>query len=556
MRKPKKILSVLLSAAAVSTVCVIGVANNTNAVDIASLNSDSVFVKQQQSDTCTLASNVMLLRRAAMLKGDSDWQSITENSCSPYLWVGGMRFSYTYRNISVDCERIYGNSTETLKRLLEEHPEGIVAYDYDYPHAVLLTDYTNGKFYCSDPARCCGSGRIEADQSLVDTSDIEAYWYVTSDLPDVQIRKMENTSEISAYEVNAGSEVILIGSASDASGKCTYTYQYKKSEGRSWNTVISKTESTTASLIIDAAGEYDVRITVNDQSTSVDKYFKLKVCDKLVNTSKLNKIKTAYGSDITMNLSAEKGSGRYQYEINAKKPSGSDWVNLRKFNSSNVYVYHPWETGTYNIEIKAKDSLGNISSNTYSFNVYVDTLSNETTISSDALSYGQSVTFSFASKGGMGGYQYEVNAKKPGSKDWVNFRKSTGGTSYTYRPWEVGTYEFQVVSTDNRGKKSAKYFSINVTADKLVNNCGISVNEITYGESVVIDFAAAGGTGSYKYEVNAIKPSVGSWANVRKLNAGTSLTYRPWEKGTYSFSVKVRDLLGNEVTRYFSVTVK
>ena len=39
-----------------------------------------------------------------------------------------------------------------LIQLLAEHPEGIVLYDRRQPHAVLLTDYTDGVFYCSDPA--------------------------------------------------------------------------------------------------------------------------------------------------------------------------------------------------------------------------------------------------------------------------------------------------------------------------------------------------------------------------------------------------------------------
>lgn len=37
---------------------------------------------------------------------------------------------------------------QTLITLLSQHPEGIVLYDRSQPHAVLLTDYTNGNFYC------------------------------------------------------------------------------------------------------------------------------------------------------------------------------------------------------------------------------------------------------------------------------------------------------------------------------------------------------------------------------------------------------------------------
>ena len=70
--KPKKLLSVLLCTLAISPVCMIGLTNSTNAVNMSDLNASDVFVKQQESDTCTLASNVMLLRRAAILRGDSN----------------------------------------------------------------------------------------------------------------------------------------------------------------------------------------------------------------------------------------------------------------------------------------------------------------------------------------------------------------------------------------------------------------------------------------------------------------------------------------------------
>lgn len=54
-----------------------------------------------------------------------------------------------------------------LISLLEQHPEGIVLYDRTQPHAVLLTDYTNGIFYCSDPAGNIGYGRIPITSSSV-----------------------------------------------------------------------------------------------------------------------------------------------------------------------------------------------------------------------------------------------------------------------------------------------------------------------------------------------------------------------------------------------------
>ena len=556
MRKPKKLLSVLLCASAISSVCALGFINNTNAVDINTLNDSSVFVKQQQSDTCTLASNVMLLRRAALLRGDSDWQSITEGACSSSLWVGGMRFTYTYKNFTVDCERIYGNSTETLKKLLSEHPEGIVAYDYDYPHAVLLTDYTNGKFYCSDPARCCGYGRIEADRSLVDTSDIEAYWYIKNGLSDVSLTQLKNTSIISASEVNAGSKVTLTGSADNYEGKCTYTYQFRRAGNSLWQTIDSNTTNDSASFI-PSVGEYEARVVVEDsKGNSSEKLFKVVSYENLQNNSSIDTKKVAYGNNVVLNLASLYGSGKYQYEINAIKPSTSDWINLRKFCSSSSYVYHPWEIGTYKLQVVAKDSTGAVSTKEFSFEVYAAPLSNTSTISSDSIKFGETINFELSAAGGMGGYKYEINAMKPSSDTFVNFRKSSSLSTYTYRPWEVGTYRFNIVCRDNKGTVSVKNLYFTVTAEDLVNTSTISSQTIKYGETVDFLLSANGGTGSYKYEINAVKPSSLGWANFRKYNSFTSYTYRPWERGTYSFSIRVKDLTGNITARYFTLTVE
>ncbi|MBR5533737.1 MAG: hypothetical protein IKU62_02705, partial [Ruminiclostridium sp.] len=53
------------------------------------VNQDQVFLTQERNGTCTLASTTMMLRRTAMLRGDQDWQSITEASCREAFWIGG-----------------------------------------------------------------------------------------------------------------------------------------------------------------------------------------------------------------------------------------------------------------------------------------------------------------------------------------------------------------------------------------------------------------------------------------------------------------------------------
>lgn len=189
----KKLTSIMLVAVMIVTLCPVMPMKKVKAA--VNINDPSVFVKQSGRGKCTLASNVMMLRRYALLKGNSNWASITENSTSSTLWVNGigMKSSYTYAGISVTAwAKDNGfrymapqQKEEHIKELLKSHPEGIVLYDYDYPHAVLVTDFSNGKFYCADPAWNTVE-RVEMARSLVPSVGIcEQYWIVNGGTPNI-----------------------------------------------------------------------------------------------------------------------------------------------------------------------------------------------------------------------------------------------------------------------------------------------------------------------------------------------------------------------------------
>lgn len=188
-----RIVTVLLAV----LLCLVYVPPKSDHVEAArfsDINASEVFLKQSTSYTCTLVANVMMLRRDAMIKGDGKWNQLTESSCKSTLWTsGGQKLNYSYRypggqvaNVICDGGRnIFGNKSASYKEnlirnLLNSHPEGVVVYDYDIPHAILITDYTNGIFYCADPARNKPSGRIPMSSSSVKISNCESYWYVTN----------------------------------------------------------------------------------------------------------------------------------------------------------------------------------------------------------------------------------------------------------------------------------------------------------------------------------------------------------------------------------------
>lgn len=120
------------------------------------LNVDvGFYFKQSRGGTCTLASAAMMLRRRAYLDGMDSWVDVTENGIKSTAWSGGLSHSFTYNDMHVGYATLpSGKAAKTgaLVSILAEHPEGIVLYDRTRPHAVLLTDYTDGVFYCSDPS--------------------------------------------------------------------------------------------------------------------------------------------------------------------------------------------------------------------------------------------------------------------------------------------------------------------------------------------------------------------------------------------------------------------
>lgn len=148
----KRVLSLFLSVLMVVTMLPV----TAHAV---SVDDSSVFLAQEYDYSCTLAAATVMLRRCAILRGDSNWAAITESAVSSSAWINGtgLRASFTYSGMTVNwIQSFTGTAAEKhnyLVSMLIQHPEGVVIYCRNLPqgqHAVVLTDYTNGTFYCTD----------------------------------------------------------------------------------------------------------------------------------------------------------------------------------------------------------------------------------------------------------------------------------------------------------------------------------------------------------------------------------------------------------------------
>ena len=173
-------------------------ATATITLKISKLPPDEIYLKQPQgSKTCTLYATMMMLRRKAWLNNDKNWRDIIEKNVNPYAWDrqnDWLRGSFTYAGMTTWYGFLPDNVEEKKKILismLKDHPEGIMIYanEINPSHAVLLTDYTEGVFYCADSDPGQKSGRIlltetliaetcgSQDQDVVINS-LKKYWYI------------------------------------------------------------------------------------------------------------------------------------------------------------------------------------------------------------------------------------------------------------------------------------------------------------------------------------------------------------------------------------------
>jgi hypothetical protein len=182
---PRKILQLILTTLVLSLFL-----PTAFAADFEDINRPEVFLKQENSGTCTLASTAMMLRRTAMMAGNPYWSQITESTTRESFWRAGRGLPYTfaYDGITVNHAFLPGGEAnrQVLIDVLAQHPEGVMLHAAGVPHGVLLTDYTDGVFYCADPSVAVAEGRIPITQAYgTRIENSTAYWFVTS--PDVKL---------------------------------------------------------------------------------------------------------------------------------------------------------------------------------------------------------------------------------------------------------------------------------------------------------------------------------------------------------------------------------
>ena len=224
VQKPKRFLCILLAA----VLCIgllTAIAAPARAVEHF---PQELYIAQSRGGVCTLASSTMLVRSTLYMNGSSHWNEVSEGAVGSFAWLSGAGLLYTwtfrsnYAEISVGHTPLSGISSDDLKALVDEHPEGIVFYCIGCPHAVFLTDYEGDTFYCADPAPYVAGKRIPlADSWLGECyghnqatvlANASAYWSVTScdveaDMDEIPLEKVK--AEVLEKQKEAETEQLI-----------------------------------------------------------------------------------------------------------------------------------------------------------------------------------------------------------------------------------------------------------------------------------------------------------------------------------------------------------
>ena len=581
MNHLKRIIAALLCSVVISAPMA---AMNVQAATFAEINADKVFINQKTDYTCTLVSNVMMLRRAAILLGDPNWMDITEDKCrydssiSSGMWQGGMVWDYVFygttKNVTVSNPRVDRLTNDTSNsgrkklfiQILKDHPEGVVIYSYSNPmHAILLTDYDakTDTFYCSDPNKGTPTKRVPMSESNVNIYNVTSIWWIVS--PELHFTSgstatsgavqgkqdiVENLNETwkitdewgvnlrSGYEVKESNKIGTV-----PCGAVVKVTKRKISGGYSWGYVSYQSKSGWIAL------DYAVKIEESKPAAETG----TEVSHAFENVSTVSADEIILGDKITFKGAAEKGTAPYTYAYYYKRSYSSTWTTVKDFSNSRSETVEPLTATAYDVCVKIKDAKGNLEKKYMTFNVRKP-LANQSSAVKSAVYLGDEISLKGKASGGIGTYQYAYYYKKSEETNWVKLKDFSEELTASFKPSKSTTYNICIEVRDEKGHVEKVYKDV-VVRPKLVNNAKISSTRVKVGENIRMTAAASGGEGGYQYAFYYKRAENDNWVTAKDFGEDTVAEFRPLATTTYEICVKVRDFYGRVEKKYFTVTV-
>lgn len=174
-------------------------------------------------------------------------------------------------------------------------------------------------------------------------------------------------------------------------------------------------------------------------------------------------------------------------------------------------------------------------------------------ISAKEIVLGDSVKVSARAAGGAGTFTYEVSHRNMNDENWTTVQEYSANTSIYVKPETVGENEIRVRAKDRLGNVNETIFK--VVVKPVFANITTVKDRIVFGESLIIEAEAEGGTGDYQYAVYCKKADSENWSSMQTYSENSVVKITPNAATKYDICVKVRDSDGKVDKKYFSLEV-
>ncbi len=450
-------------------------------------------------------------------------------------------------NSSVISEEIItiGNSVE----LTAISAGGIAPVQYAYVVKNTKGSWSVIKNY-SDAAACTYTPPTVGSYTLQVKARDSAGTVVIKEFVLTVMPELSNTSSVSAETIVKGKSATLTGAAEGGIAPYQFAYVAKSPEGKVY-TLKDYSNETSYKFTPAMTGVYTVQIKAKDTKGTVKvKEFALSVMSVLENTSSCSAEVIVKGSSVTLTGASTGGLAPVQYAYVVKDTSGK-WSVIKNYSDAESCSYTPSVTGSYLLQVKAKDSEGTVKIKEFQLTV-VEPLANNSLISDEIITIGSSIELTAVSSGGIAPVQYAYVVKDTSGK-WSVIKNYSDAASCGYTPSTVGTYTLQVKAKDSAGTVKIKEFALSVMPE-LENSSVVSADTVVNGRSVTLNGAATGGIAPYQFAYVAKNPE-GKWYILRNYSSDTEFVFAPAMTGSYTIRIKARDTKGTVRVREFELTV-
>ncbi len=184
------------------------------------------------------------------------------------------------------------------------------------------------------------------------------------------------------------------------------------------------------------------------------------------------------------------------------------------------------------------------------------TMVNTSTLRSDTIYIGSSLSIKCKSTDSEGEVQYAVFVRQGNSTEWKSVRGYAAGTSVLFKPTAIGTYTIRVKAKDSAGHLAVKDLTATVKGSELKNTSTLREESIYLSSRLTVKCKSTGGIGTVQYAIYMQKSGKTEWTKIKDYTQDNTVRFIPSETGTYTIKVKAKDTTGKISVKELAAVVK